>query len=166
MQLSELFSPECIKPQLEGTTKKEVFRELISLLTDRYGLCCADEILTAVCEREKKMSTGIREGIAVPHGKSQHLQSIYGALGISAEGIDYDALDGEKVRLVFLIVSSENESEQHLELLKKLALCVEHQEFYEKILKAETPGRINKVLLEYGTRTEDGLEEPALTDRK
>jgi len=165
MQLSELFSPECIKPQLEGTTKEEVFKELISLLTDRYGLACADEILSAVCEREKKMSTGIREGIAVPHGKSQHLQGIYGVMGISAEGIDYDALDGGKVRLVFLIVGSESESVQHLELLKELALCVEHEEFYERILKAETPGRINKVLSEYETRTEEGLQETAFTER-
>ena len=149
MQLSELFSPESIKPQLAGTTKDKIFQEMIDLLVDRYDLDCADEILKAVCEREKKRSTGIRKGIAVPHGKSKCLRDIFGVIGISPAGIDYDALDGEKVRLIFLIVSSESESNRHLDLLKKIALCVEHEGFYERILKAETPERINKVLMEY-----------------
>lgn len=131
---------------LEGTTKKEVIKELIDLLVGSYKLDCADEILEAICEREKKISTGIREGIAIPHGKSHRLHGIYGAMGISVAGIDYDALDGEKVKLIFLIVSSENHSDQHLEILKKIALCVEHQDFFGHILEAENPERISEIL--------------------
>jgi PTS system nitrogen regulatory IIA component len=159
MQLAELFSPERITKELAGSDKEQVLKELIDLLVSRYGLDCGDEVFEAIREREQKMSTGIREGIAVPHGKSQHLHGIYGVLGISPTGIDYDALDGKKVKLFFLIASSENESDKHLEILKKIALCVEHEEFYGDLLKADDPERINEVLSDYEARLQVKLQD-------
>jgi mannitol/fructose-specific phosphotransferase system IIA component (Ntr-type) len=166
MHLSDLFSPERIRLKLEGITKEEILKELIDLLVESYNLDCSAEILEAVCEREMKMSTGIREGIAVPHGKTQCVQGIYGVLGISPAGVDYDALDGKDVKLVFLLVSSESGSDQHLDILKKIAMCVEHQEFYLRILKAESPEQINKILAEYDKRLQGQLQDSGFADHK
>lgn len=165
MQLTDLFSPECIKLGLVGTTKIDVFKELIDLLVGSCKLDCADEILEAICEREKKISTGIREGIAIPHGKARRLHGIYGVMGISVAGIDYDALDGKSVKLVFLVVSSENESDQHLEILKKIALCVEHQDFYGHILEAESPERISEILADVESPLERQGQDSVFANR-
>jgi PTS system fructose-specific IIC component/PTS system nitrogen regulatory IIA component len=76
------------------------------------------------------MSTGIKKGIAIPHGKTGAVDRVYGVLGISKKGIDYDALDGNPVHLLFLILVPEKDSETHLRLLKRLAMLLDDPQFY------------------------------------
>ena len=105
MILAELFSPDHIKTDLQAEDKPEVFEELVDFLTIRYELSCRDEILEAICRREEKMSTGIKRGIAIPHAKTSLVKGVIGVLGLSRHGIDYGSLDGEPVKLLFLLVS-------------------------------------------------------------
>jgi PTS system fructose-specific IIC component/PTS system nitrogen regulatory IIA component len=79
------------------------------------------------------MSTGIKKGIAIPHGKTGTVDRVCGVLGISKKGIDYDALDGNPVHLLFLILAPEKDSETHLRLLKRLAALLDDPQFYTEL---------------------------------
>ncbi|MDR2587987.1 MAG: PTS sugar transporter subunit IIA [Spirochaetales bacterium] len=149
MLLQDIFSVSRIKAQLEAEDKDELFEELVDVLARGYPTANRGGILAAIQEREAKMSTGIKNGIAIPHGKAEGLNGIYGALGISEKGIDYDALDGEPVYLVFLVVSSPDDAELHLNTLKKIAMLLEHPDFYADIIKAETEAKAHSVLKRY-----------------
>ncbi len=101
------------------------------------------------------MSTGIKKGIALPHGKAEGLIGICGALGISKRGIEYASLDGEPVYLVFMLVSSTKDYEFHLAALKRLAILLDDPEFYTDLLQADSPARANSIIRNYETRLID-----------
>ncbi|GAB4366768.1 MAG: hypothetical protein Kow009_03570 [Spirochaetales bacterium] len=150
MLLQEMFTPSRIKIPLESEDKEEVFEELVDLLVRSYRLDGKrDAILEAIREREQKMSTGIKTGIAVPHGKTDAIEGTCGVMGISRMGIDYGALDGEPVYLIFLLVSSTNETGQHLKILKKVATLLEYTDFYTKVLEADSPEKAHAVLKQF-----------------
>jgi len=155
MLLQELFTASCIKVDLEAEDKEEVFEELVDFLVRAYRLDKKrDPILQAIREREGKLSTGIKAGIAVPHGKTEAVEGVYGVMGVSKKGIDYDALDGEPVHLIFLLVSSIEDSAQHLRTLKKIALLIESTDFYTRVLEADTAEKAYAILRQF----EDILE--------
>ncbi len=147
--LQDLFTPARIKCRLEAEDKTEVFEELVDLLVTQYGLECRDEILDAILEREAKMSTGIKPGIAIPHAKTSFTRGVMGVLGLSARGIDYESLDGEPVHLLFLLVSSEADAGTHLAVLKKIALLVENPDFAREALGAAGGEKVHAVIRKY-----------------
>jgi PTS system fructose-specific IIC component/PTS system nitrogen regulatory IIA component len=101
------------------------------------------------------MSTGIKRGIALPHGKAAGITGILGAIGISKRGIDYSSLDGEPVYLVFMLVSSPEDSDLHLAALKRLAVLLDDSEFYTDLLSADSPDRASAIIRNYETRLID-----------
>jgi nitrogen PTS system EIIA component len=150
MQLQSVFTTRRIKVGLESEDKDELFEELVELL-DRDGGkdFPRTAVLTSIREREQKMSTGIKKGIAIPHGKAAGITGLIGAIGISRRGVDYDALDGEPVFIVFMLISSPEDSELHLSALKRLAGLLDDPEFYAELARAETPERAFAVLKSY-----------------
>ncbi len=156
MLLSQVFSPSRIKIGLESEDKAELFEELVDVLAREGGREFPREsVLEAVREREDKMSTGITRGIALPHGKAEGIQGISGVLGVSKRGIEYAALDGQPVYLVFLLVSSIKESELHLAALKRLAVILDDPEFYTELLKADSSARANAIIKNFEARFVD-----------
>ncbi|HVP19816.1 MAG TPA: PTS sugar transporter subunit IIA [Spirochaetia bacterium] len=147
--LHDLFSAPRIKCHLEAEDKTEVFEELVDHLVGQYRIDSRDEILGAICRREEKMSTGIKKGIAIPHAKTKFTRGVIGVLGVSDHGIDYESLDGEPVRILFLLVSSEEDAATHLEVLKKIALLVENAGFSRDVLAAGSPEKVNRVIQKY-----------------
>ena len=148
-QLQSLFLPARITCKLEAQDKTEAFEELVDLLVKSYRLSRREEILDAVRRREAKMSTGIKKGIAIPHARTKFTKGVIGVLGISVSGIDYESLDGELVHMLFLLVSSEEDAEAHLAVLKKIALLVEIPEFYREALAAGDPQTMHRVIGAY-----------------
>jgi len=140
MLLQQVFTPGRIKVGLESEEKDELFEELVDLVArqDNRSFPRA-AVLAAIHDREGKMSTGIKKGIALPHGKAEGVDSLIGAIGISRKGIDYSSLDGEPVYLVFLLVSAPGEAELHLRALKRLARLLDNPEFYTELMQAESP---------------------------
>jgi PTS system fructose-specific IIC component/PTS system nitrogen regulatory IIA component len=139
MLLQQVFTPGRIKIGLESEEKDELFEELVDVVARHDGRNFPRAaVLKAVREREEKMSTGIKKGIALPHGKAEGVNSLIGAIGISGKGIDYASLDGEPVYLVFLLVSSPDESELHLRALKRLARLLDDPEFYTELVQASS----------------------------
>jgi Phosphotransferase system mannitol/fructose-specific IIA domain (Ntr-type) len=153
MLLQNVFAPGCIKIGLESEDKDELFEELVDLVARGKGRDFPrSAVLAAIRDREDKMSTGIKKGIALPHGKAESLEGLSGALGISKRGIEYGSLDGEPVYLVFLLVSSPKDSELHLAGLKRLAVLLDDPEFYTDLLRADSPARANSIVRNYETR--------------
>lgn len=144
--VQDLFTPPRIKTQLESEDKEEVFEELVDLLVNQYRLDCREEVLAAIRKREEKMSTGIKRGIAIPHAKVPVVKGVIGVVGISDRGVDYEALDGEPVHLLFLLVSSEEDAGTHLAVLKKIALLVESPSFYEETVASRDSDAVHRVI--------------------
>jgi PTS system fructose-specific IIC component/PTS system nitrogen regulatory IIA component len=149
MFLYEVFPPELIKIGLEAEDKDEVFEELVDHFCQIKKSNAREEILEALKEREAKMSTGIHKGIAIPHGKSNAMEALQGVLGISKKGIDYDALDGQPVYLLFMLMAPQKDSEKHLRLLKRLAGLLDNPQFYTDLVAQNDTQGANGVIKKY-----------------
>ena len=105
MTLLDILSPDSTIVDLKGDTKEEIIAELVDSLSASEAISDRDKVLQAVLEREKIMSTGIGDGIAIPHGKSDSVVKLVAALGTQRRGVDFEALDGEPAYVFFLLVS-------------------------------------------------------------
>ncbi len=155
MILGKIFSPSMIKVPLEAEDKEEVWEELVDLFVSDNNRNMTKEIIDAVRERETKLSTGIKNGIAVPHARLDSIKEICGVIGISPEGLDYDSLDGQPVHAVFLVLSPGGDCFSYLRVLRRLALLLEMPDFYPSLVKERTPEGIHSVIC----RFEDELTE-------
>ena len=149
MFLHDVFPPEFIKVDLEAEDKDEAFEELVDHFCQADKSNVREELLEALMEREAKMSTGIQKGIAIPHGKTNAVDTVRGVLGISRKGVDYDALDGEPVYLLFMIVAPQEDSERHLRILKRLAELLENPQFYIDLQAQKDSQSAYKVIGKY-----------------
>ena len=149
MFLHEVFPPECINVNLESEDKDEVFEEMVDFFCQAKKLDAREDILQAIREREAKMSTGIQKGIAIPHGRSDTVDTVQGVIGISRNGIDYDALDGEPVFLLFMIIAPHNNPEQYLKILRRLAELMENPQFYFDLQSQKDPQGAYKIISKY-----------------
>lgn len=149
MFLHEIFPPELIKIGIEADDKDEVFEELVDHFCQAEKSNAREQILEALREREAKMSTGIHKGIAIPHGKTNAVDDVYGVLGISKKGVDYDALDGEPVYLLFMILAPRKDSEKHLRLLKRLAELLDNPQFFTELMAQNDAQSVHGVIRKY-----------------
>jgi len=139
MFLQDVLLPEFIKVDMEAQDKDEAFEELVAHYCHADKCKAHDEVLGAIVRREAKMSTGIHKGIAVPHGRTTAVNKLRGVLGISRKGVQYDALDGEPVYLLFMFVSPLEDSEKYLRLLKHLAELIEVPQFKSELQAQRDP---------------------------
>lgn len=153
MILGQVFNEKAIKLNLESEEKDEVLEEMVELLVSVYPSLNRDEILESVISRESKMSTGIKTAIAVPHGKTDAIEGVVGAIGISRTGIDYDSLDGKPVHLVFMMLSSKGDCEYHLRVLRHLSQVMDSKSFYEDIINQTTAQGVYATLCKYDSET-------------
>lgn len=143
--LSEIFNARSIVLNLSGATKEAVFAELADAITAVRPECDQSEMLAALWEREKKMSTGIVPGVAIPHAIYRGINSVVGAIGISKSGIDYGALDNSPVHVVFMLLMGEFVQENHVRVLNQIFTLVQTEAF-ELIKTAKTPQDIHALL--------------------
>ena len=149
MFLQDVFHPEFIKVNLEAEDKDEAFEELADYFCQAGKINIRKDILDALRIREAKMSTGIRKGIAIPHGSTNAVDAIGGVLGISRKGVDYEALDGEPVFLLFMIIAPEENVEAHLRILKRLAELLENPQFYMDLQAQKDAEGAYKIICKY-----------------
>ena len=149
MFLHDVFSPEFIKVNLEAEDKDEVFEELADHFCQVSKINAREDVLDALRTREAKMSTGIQKGIAIPHGSTDSVNHVYGVLGISRKGIDYDALDGEPVYLLFMVVAPHKYTEDHLKILRCLAELLDIPQFHIDLQSQRDVQGAYKVICKY-----------------
>jgi fructose-specific phosphotransferase system IIA component len=121
MNLLDILSPSTIKVPLENTDKKAVIFELVDLLAATGKIENPDELKRVVWEREQQRTTGIGEGLAIPHGKSRCSDELVMAIGKPAEPIDFDSIDKRPVRLVVLLASPPEKTADHIQALGKIS---------------------------------------------
>ncbi|MDA8425393.1 MAG: PTS sugar transporter subunit IIA [Treponema sp.] len=150
MLLQQVFLPDRIKVGLESVDKDELFEELIDVLARADGRNFPRAaVLGAIRKREEKLSTGVKRGIALPHGMVEGLDGLTGALGISSRGIEYESLDGEPVYIVFLLLTSPQDSELHLSALKSLARLLDDPEFYTELVEAKSEDQAFEIIKQF-----------------
>lgn len=147
-----------IKMKLTGKTKDEILEELVDVLDKGGALNDKAEYLRVVKEREATSSTGLEEGIAVPHGKTKAVKYPAVAFGKS-EGVDFNSLDGEKSRLFFMIAAPEGATDSHIETLSKLTNKLLDDDFREKLEKAETEDEIINLITEEKTEVLENVKK-------
>ena len=147
MLLTEILTPDRIRVPLAAVDKTGVLRELTELLAERAG-AEAEPLLAAVLEREQVLSTGIGHGIAIPHAKSSLVIDLSLICGRSSIGIPFDALDGEPVRLFFLLIGPDSAAGLHVKALSRIARLVRRESVREALLMAESTEAFHQVLVE------------------
>jgi PTS system nitrogen regulatory IIA component len=149
--LTELLTPERVVVPLAARDKAGVIAELTHHLVDHSGGTFS-EVLEAVEEREAVLSTGIGFGVAIPHARSSEVRELSLVCGVSTEPVPYDSIDGEPVRLFFLIVGPENSAGQHVKLLSRIARLVRHEDLRQQLCEADTPQEFYTALLDAEAR--------------
>ena len=142
MTLLDILSPDSTIVDLKGDTKEEIIAELVDSLSASEAISDRDKVLQAVLEREKIMSTGIGDGIAIPHGKSDSVFKLVAALGTQRRGVDFEALDGEPAYVFFLLVSPANVSGPHIKALARISRLLKNDDFKKKLITASSPEEI------------------------
>lgn len=145
--LTELLTTDRIKVPLAATDKPAVLRELTQLLADRAG-APVDPLLAAVLEREQVLSTGIGHGIAIPHAKSPLVQDLVLVAGSHPAGVAFHALDGEPVRLFFLLIGPDSAAGQHVKALSRIARLVRRESVRDALLAAPDAAAFSQVLVD------------------
>ena len=149
MKLTDIISKNAIVAQLKSKDKKGVIKELAQVVRSVYNpsKLGVNDIVKAIMSREKTGSTGVGSGVAIPHAKVDEVKTVIGAFGRSAEGIDFDAVDGGLVHLVFLILApaDKEKANLHVMALQKMMQAVRHPHFSQFLKNAKTAKEIEEI---------------------
>ena len=145
MRLSELLTPYRIRVPLQSTEKEGILKELVGLMLPGDG-GQAEEVLGAVLERERQFPTGIGYGVAVPHGKTGALDGLLVVAGTSSTPIRYETVDGQPVRLFFMLAGPEALAGDHVKALSRISRLVRQEPVRSRLLAATTPEEFYRAL--------------------
>lgn len=146
MRLGEYLDKDLIIPELTSSTKEEVLREIVGVVSAKVPGMDAEEALRVLLERESLGSTGIGDGIAIPHGKLESLDHIVVAVARSREGVDFDSLDHAPCRIIFLVIAPEQVAGLHLRILAHISRLLKDPEFRKNFLEADGADGLNNLL--------------------
>lgn len=138
MKVSDLIDKESVVLSLNATSKGEVLEELARAVSRTSDKLETSRLVEALRERERLGSTGIGEGVAIPHGKVRGLDRMAVSFGRSREGVDFASMDNKPAHLFFLLVAPENSAGIHLRVLAKLARALKQESFRTKLMEAAT----------------------------
>ncbi|MDR2066776.1 MAG: PTS sugar transporter subunit IIA [Endomicrobium sp.] len=146
MKIMDFLSQNEIIVDLKATDKKSAIVELVNVLEKTKKIKKADEIINVLLEREKLGSTGIGQGVAIPHAKTDVLSEEMGVLGISNKGIEFNSLDGELVHIIFLLVGPVEVAGQHLKALSRISRLFKDKFLRQAIREAKTTENVVKII--------------------
>ena len=145
MRLSDLLSPARIRVPLKATDKEGVLRELVAMVGNG---ALSDEVLGAILERERQFPTGIGYGVAVPHGKTPVLPALVVVAGTTPAPVAYETIDGEPVRVFFLLAGPESAAGAHVKALSRISRLVRREPVRGRLLGAKTPEEFYRAVCE------------------
>ena len=134
--MSHIIQPAAVKIGVESVEKEEILEELVDLLVRAEEVRDRDGVLGALRKREALGSTGIGQGVAVPHAKHESMERLVGALGISRDGIEFESLDGQPAKIVFLLLARADHPGPHLRALAEVARLVHTDGFVDRLIQA------------------------------
>ena len=148
MKISDILSKELVIPDLREIDKQSVLGELVRHLSQKMAGIDAGELLGVLLEREQLGSTGIGDGIAIPHGKLKDLKQLIAVFGKSTDGVAFDAMDGKPVHLFFLLVAPENSAGVHLKALARLSRLLKRNGFRQKLMSVADALQLYQAIVE------------------
>ncbi len=138
MKISDILTKDLVVTGLKGNSKEEVIDAMVDLVAKSPKVVDKEKVRDAIFEREKIMSTGVGNGFAIPHGKSDAVSDIVAAFAVTANPIDYQSLDEKPVRLVFLLVGKDSMVGPHIKLLSRISRLMNKEDFRKRLLDART----------------------------
>jgi len=142
MIIKDFLVPKAISVNLEATNKEGVIKELLGLLAKTGAIRDADKLFKVLMNREALGSTGIGQGIGIPHGKSDSVNKLVGAFAISKAGVDFDSLDGEPAYIFFLLIAPQDSAGPHLKALAKISRLLKDKFLRDSLIKAKSPKEV------------------------
>jgi len=147
MNIFDLLRKEAILDDLKALDKKGVIEELVTPISSIAGIS-HENIVKVLMERERLGSTGIGDGIGIPHGKLKGLESLVLGFGLSRTGVDFESMDGKPTHIFFLLITPENSTGLHLKLLARISRILKNKLFKENLLKATSRDEIYSIIKE------------------
>ena len=145
MNISDILNEKRIITEFKSTSKEDVINEMIDSLKDDESVTNLEKVRQVVLEREKIMSTGIGNGFAIPHGKTDGVKEIVAVFGKLKEPIEFNSVDGKPVNLIFLMVGREDAVGEHIKMLSRISRIMNDEEVHKKLLQAETAKEILEI---------------------
>ncbi|RKH51171.1 PTS sugar transporter subunit IIA [Corallococcus llansteffanensis] len=152
MRIADFLSPQAVVADMQARTKAEVLRELSATLARAHPSLREERLVAVLQEREKLGSTGIGEGVAIPHGKLAGMDSLQAAFCVSRAGVDFEAIDGKPTHLFFALVAPENSAGVHLKALARISRLFKNPRFRAAILEAPTSSDIHALIVQEDAR--------------
>lgn len=146
MKLGDLLDKDLILPKLEARTKKQVLAELVAAVSNRFPDLDKQAALDVLIEREKLGTTGIGDGIAIPHGKLDGLEDIVVVVGRSVDGVEFEALDQKPCHILFLVLAPEQVAGMHLRVLAHISRLLKDDAFRKSFSEADTDDDLWRLL--------------------
>lgn len=146
LELRNIVSRDCVKVPLEATDKRGVIDELVDVIAAHNTVRKPDALKEAVWTREQTRTTGIGQGLAIPHGKCEGLESLAMAIGKPATAMDFEAIDQKPVRLVVLLASPPDRTSDHIQALAHISRMLVSDEFRASIYAAEDADQLWELL--------------------
>lgn len=148
MKITSILTEDLIQVNIPGETKEDVINAIIDLAAKSQKIKDIEKVRQAIFEREKIMSTGVGKGFAIPHGKTDAVTDIVAAFGITENPIDYQSLDHEPVRLLFLLIGKDSLVGAHIKLLSRISRLMNKEELRGKLLQSTSAEQILSILKE------------------
>jgi PTS system nitrogen regulatory IIA component len=152
MKLMDFLKEEWLIPSLQGVDKRSILKELSSVLVKPCQVASAEELIQVLLDREKLGSTGIGEGIAIPHGRLKKLNTFLISFGRSKKGVDFDSIDRKPTQLFFLVMAPENSAVENLKLLSRIVTLLKDASFKKSLMEAKTQKEIFQIISEEDER--------------
>lgn len=149
MKLSELLGQENIISELTAKSKKAVLEELVEAMIYPESTMEKHTLVKVLLERERLGSTGIGDGVAIPHGKYPGIEQPLISFGRSLEGLDFESMDGQPAHLFFLLVAPENSANLHLKALATIARVLKNSSFRKALMEASSQEEIYRRIVQY-----------------
>ncbi len=148
MQLSEIINENNIIPELKARDKKGVLEELAEAIANQEPSVDKGALVKVLVEREQLGTTGIGDGVAIPHGKLNGLKQPVISFGRSRDGLDFDSMDGQPTHIFFLLVAPDNSSGVHLQVLAKIAKMLKSNAFRQRLMDAGSMKEIYQTIIQ------------------
>ncbi|MFZ1729253.1 MAG: PTS sugar transporter subunit IIA [Bacteroidota bacterium] len=148
MKITSILTEDLIQVNIPGETKDDVINAIIDLAVKSQKIKDIDKVRQSIFEREKIMSTGVGKGFAIPHGKTDAVSDIVAAFGVTEKPIDYQSLDHEPVRLLFLLIGKDSLVGAHIKLLSRISRLMNKEDLRKSLLHAGNAAEILQILRE------------------
>ncbi len=146
MNLKKILTPDCVWVDLKADSKQGIIEEMVDRLTAAGKIQDREAVLNAVMEREGKMSTGMQNGVAIPHGKTDAVEELVAAVGVHKAGVDFESMDEQPAHIFIMTLSPTKRTGPHIQFLAEISRVISQPAEREKMMAANTHAEIYELL--------------------